>query len=151
MNKFYIRDNEETSMKNQHDEYMPHASWLARKFWWLYALCIGLMLFGAINAFAQTARTAVITFTRPVDYTDGTPIASSTAVTYVVYQGARGATKVKVGTISATTATISTGLQPGETCWQVSAVANGIESALSSEGCKTFTFPAPNVVTITVT
>lgn len=103
-------------------------------------------------AHAQTARTATITFTRPVTYTDGSVLPAGVSVSYKVYQGAKGSTsKTVVGTITSTATTVSTGLQPGETCWQVSAVANGVESALSNEGCKTFAFPAPDIVTITVT
>lgn len=101
---------------------------------------------------AQTTRTATVTFTRPTAYVDGTPIATGTTVTYNVYQGARGSTsKARVATITATATTINTGLQPGETCWQISAVANGVESALSNEACKTFAWPATEAVTITVT
>lgn len=103
-------------------------------------------------AHAQTARSATITFTRPTQYTDGTTIPTGTAITYNVYQGARGSTtKTRVGTITATATTINSGLQPGETCWQVATVANGVESTLSNEGCKTFPWPATESVTITVT
>ena len=121
--------------------------------WYALALLIAMSaVFWAKHAFAQTPRTATITFTRPTTYTDGTPIAAATTVTYGVYQGAKGSTsKPKVATITSTATTISTGLQPGETCWQVSAIANGVESALSNEACKNFAFPAPDVVTITVT
>lgn len=101
---------------------------------------------------AQTsARTAMITFTRPTQYTDGTAIAEGTEVTYHVYQGARGTDKPRVATITATATTINTGLQPGETCWQVTAIANGVESAMSNEACKTFEWPATEAVIITVT
>lgn len=100
---------------------------------------------------AQEPRTATITFTRPAQYTDGTDIAAATVVTYNVYQGARGSTKTQVATITATATQINTGLAPGETCWQVTAVANGVESGLSNEGCKTFAYPATQTVIITVT
>lgn len=103
-------------------------------------------------AHAQTARTAVITFNKPTKYKDGTDIALGTVVTYGVYQGAKGATKTKVATITGTATTINSGLQPGETCWQVATVANGKESTeLSNEACKTFDWPATEAVTITVT
>lgn len=114
-----------------------------------------LILLGSLVSFAglaQTTRTATITFSKPTQYEDGTPIAAGTTVTYKVYQGARGSTsKTQVATITATATTINTGLQPGETCWQVSAVANGVESALSNEACKMFAYPATEAVTITVT
>lgn len=113
----------------------------------LIAMLIGLH----VSLAAAQTRTATITFTRPTKYVDGTDIAAGTTVTYNVYQGAKGATKTKVATISATATTINTGLQPGETCWQVTAVANGVESAMSNEACKTFPWPATEPVTITVT
>lgn len=101
---------------------------------------------------AQTPRTATISFTKPTKYSDGTDIAASTVVTYNVYQGAKGSTtKAKVGTITGTTTTINSGLQPGETCWEVTTVANGVEGVKSNEGCKTFAFPATDAVVITVT
>lgn len=103
-------------------------------------------------AHAQTARTATITYTRPTQYTDGTTLGASVAVSYKVYAGAKGSTnKTVIGTVTTTATTINTGLPPGETCFQVSAIANGAESALSNEACKTFPFPAPETVTITVT
>jgi hypothetical protein len=92
------------------------------------------------------------TLTAPTQYTDGTTIASSAAISYRVYQGAKGSTsKALVGTITSTSTTINSGLQAGqEYCWQVTAVINGVESAQSNEGCKSFAFPTPNAVTITV-
>lgn len=100
---------------------------------------------------AQTPRTASISFVRPTHYVDGTVVAEGTVLTYNVYQGPRGANKPQVATITATTTTISTGLQPGETCWQVTVIANGKESAPSNEACKTFEWAATETVTITVT
>lgn len=111
---------------------------------------MGVSLWLAV-ANAQTARSATISFTRPTQFTDGTTIPTGTTITYNVYQGARGSTsKTRVGTITGTSTTINSGLQPGEYCWQVTTVANGAESALSNEGCKTFAFPT-EAVTITVT
>lgn len=116
----------------------------------LAIMAISLAL-GIANAQTAPARTAEVTFARPAKYTDGTTLPTTVAVTYNLYQGARGSTtKPKVGTISTTGTTISSGLLPGETCWQVSTVANGIESALSNEACKTFPWPATEVITITV-
>jgi hypothetical protein len=112
---------------------------------------VALLLFVGVVASAQTPRTATITFTRPTAYTDGTPVATSTALSYKVFQGAKGSTsKALVGTITATNTTISSGLQPGETCWQIVVVANGVDSAASGEACKTFSFPPTEAVTITV-
>lgn len=103
-------------------------------------------------ALAQTPRTATITFTAPTEYTDGAAITSGTAISYRVFQGTKGSTsKTLVGTITSTSTTINSGLQPGETCWQVKTVINGVESVASNEACKTFAFPTPNTVVITVT
>lgn len=136
-------------MTGQHKD----SSWLASTALVLLLLAgAAAMLFVTYKAMAQTPRTATITFTRPTQYTDGSALGSAITVTYNVYQGAKGSTsKPKVATITSTATTVSSGLQPGETCWQISAVANGVESALSNEGCKTFAFPAPETVTITVT
>jgi hypothetical protein len=104
----------------------------------------------AFVASAQTTRTATIAFARPAKYVDGTDIAAATAITYNVFQGAKGGTKVKVGEITGTSTTVNSGLQPGEVCFQISATANGVESARSNEACKSFAFPATETVTITV-
>jgi hypothetical protein len=115
------------------------------------SIVAAILLTFAFAATAQTPRTATITFSRPTSYTDGTPIASTTALSYKVFQGAKGSTsKTLVGTITATSTTINSGLQPGETCWQVVVTANGVDSAQSNEACKTFAFPPTDTVTITV-
>jgi hypothetical protein len=107
------------------------------------------LLFVALPAIAQTPRTATITFDAPTTYTDGSLIESP--ISYFVYQGARGATKPQVATITGTSTTITTGLQAGqEYCWEVTAVVNGVESARSNEACKSFPLPVPSAVTITV-
>jgi hypothetical protein len=153
MNKHYISDLDEPT----NAELGIKPSWTLDRILGAVLIAIGicfalgLMLY-AKTADAQTPRAAVITFTKPTEYTDGTPIAASTTLTYNVYQGAKGSTsKAKVATITATATTINSGLLPGETCWQVSVVANGVESALSNEACKTFAWPAAETVTITVT
>jgi ABC-type phosphate transport system substrate-binding protein len=100
---------------------------------------------------AQETRSARITFAKPTQYVDGSTIPAAVVVTYNVYQGEKGQPKVQVATIGNSPATISTGLQAGkEYCWEVTAVANGIESARSNEGCKSFPFSAPEPVIITV-
>lgn len=114
-----------------------------------------IMLFAALLAasvvsIAQSAPTATISFAAPTKNTDGSAIAGT--LTYNVYQAIKGGTKVKVGTITATSMTVTAGLAAGvEYCWDVTAVANGQESAHSNEGCKAFAFPVPNTVVITVT
>lgn len=102
-------------------------------------------------ASAQAARTATISFAAPTTRTDGSTISGT--LSYEVWQSLKGGTKVKVGTINNTTATISTGLQGGkEYCWHVVAVeAGGGSSVPSNEACKAFDLSAPNSVTITVT
>jgi hypothetical protein len=109
-----------------------------------------LLLTFACVASAQTPRTAVISFTRPTQYVDGSPVATSTALSYRVLQGPKGGAKTAVATITGTSTTVTSGLQPGETCWQIVVVANGVDSAPSNEACKTFAFPAAEAVTITV-
>jgi hypothetical protein len=114
----------------------------------LIALCLCVIVAAPVQA--QEVRSAVIAFERPTHYVDDLPIPASAVLTYAVYQGARGGTKTRVGTITSTGTTITSGLLPGETCWQVTATANGVESARSNEACKTFAFPATQTVTITV-
>jgi hypothetical protein len=138
-------NDEESEMEVQH-------TWFVRKFWWLYALLIGVMLFGVVQlTYAQAARTATITFVAPTTRTDGSTITGT--LSYEVWQGLKGGTKAKAGTINNTSTTISTGLQGGrEYCWYVIAVeAGGGSSAPSNEACKAFSLSEPNVVTITVT
>jgi hypothetical protein len=114
-------------------------------------LILAALLLAAFPALAQTARTATISFARPTAYVDGTSLGSSVAVSYRVYQGVKGSTsKSLVGTVTSTSTSVTSGIPPGETCWQVGVVANGVESALSNEACKTFAFPSPETVIITV-
>lgn len=121
----------------------------------IIAIAAAALALCAASAYAAEApaRVATLSFDRPTHYEDNTPIpASGVAVSYNVYQGAKGsATKAKVATITETGVTINTGLAPGETCWEVTAVANGKESARSNEGCKVFEFSPPRAITITVT
>ena len=111
-----------------------------------------LMLIGACRVVqAQEPRIATITFHAPTKYTDGTPIEPGTEISYRLYQGEQGEDKQHVATISTTSTTVQTGLQPGKTyCWEVTAVINEQESARSNEGCKTFDHLVPEAVTITV-
>lgn len=126
--------------------------------WFLiYLICVALglaalALIGYASAAEAPARSATITFAAPTQYTDGSAIASGTAITYRLYQGEKGQTKTQVATLSTTATTVSTGLQGGkEYCWEVTAVINGQESARSNSACKAFAFPVPETVTITVT
>ena len=108
---------------------------------------LALSLMAAASAFA--ANQAVISFSAPTTYSDGTPI--TLPLSYGVWQGLQGATKTKVATVTTTTATVTTGLLSGKTyCWQVDASDGAQTSALSNEACKTFPPAVPNAVTITV-
>lgn len=81
----------------------------------------------------------------------GSPLAAGVSLSYKLYQGIKGQAKVAVATITSNSQAVTTGLQAGsEYCWQVSAIANALESALSTEACKAFPFSAPGTVTITV-
>lgn len=120
----------------------------------LFLLTIAALLAFMVmrTAGAQTlTRSAKIEFVATTMFTDGDPI--TTTVSYEIYQGLKGAPKSKVGTISTTTATVSTGLLAGkEYCWHVVAVVAGYPpSDPSGEKCKSFPLPQPNTVTITVT
>lgn len=115
----------------------------------ILAVCFGLTIWGL--ALAQVSRDAKLTYAAVSQTVDGDPVTG--AVTYNVYQGAKGAankTKVKTG-LTALTSTV-TGLPTGETCFNVTAqtVVNG-ESAFSQEACKSFAVGKPAAVqTLTV-
>jgi hypothetical protein len=111
------------------------------------------MLIGFLTplAIAQVVtRTATINWTAPTQNEDGSPITD--ALTYNLYQGAQGSTtKPRVATGLTTGSRVVSGLPAGTVCFEVTAVnSRGGESAKSNEACKSFPFPAPNAVTITV-
>lgn len=113
-----------------------------------------LLLFCATIAKAQAANTATITFSPSTLYTDGTAYPGGAVVSYNLWQGLKGATRVKVGTVTSG-GSISTGLLTGaEYCWDVTTVVTtggvSAESAHSVAACKKFD-GTPSVVTITVT
>jgi hypothetical protein len=104
-------------------------------------LALSLALVAAIPAYA--ANQAVLAWTAPTTYEDGTPIGAG--LTFNVYQGLQGAAKVKGPNVSATTVTINTGLLSGKTyCWNVTSALNSLESVPSNEACKTFPQSAPS-------
>ena len=152
MNRHYVYD-EETPMTTQRD-----SNWLAAA-GLLLLLVIGAlaMLFVTYKAVAQSQpRTATITFTAPTTRTDGTNITG--ALSYELYQGLKGAAKVKVSTFTGSATTVSTGLVGGsEYCWAIVALeaGNSTPSAMSTDSptglnCKKFDQSGPNTVTITV-
>ncbi|HEY4355636.1 MAG TPA: hypothetical protein VGN16_07820 [Acidobacteriaceae bacterium] len=124
---------------------------------WILGYLVAVILALSVLAFAASRadaaappNTATITFSAVTTYTDGTAIAGP--VTYNVYQGAKGSTaKVKVGTITTINTSVSSGLLTGqEYCFEVTAVAGGVEGDHSNEGCKKF-IGTPGTVVITVT
>lgn len=99
------------------------------------------------------APVATISFTAPTISVDGvTPLALP--LTYNLYQSETSATEVKVASaLAGLTIPVTTGLLAKQTFyWKVSVTdANGLESALSAEVCKTFPGVAPGtVINITV-
>jgi hypothetical protein len=150
VNKYYTHD-EETTMTTEPIEPDNRSARV------LLLILIGTALLFAAgllyfhDALSQTtARTATISFTAPTTRTDGSTITGT--LSYEVWQGLKGGTKAKAGTINNTTTTITTGLQGGrEYCWYVIVVEAGFTSVPSNEACKAFDLSSPNTVTITVT
>lgn len=142
---------EEIPMTTQRD-----SNWLAAAAL-LVLLVIGAlaMLFVTYKAVAQSQpNTATITFSPSTQYTDGTPYPSNAVVSYSLWQGLKGAPRVKVGSVTSGGA-ITTGLVTGnEYCWDVTTVVSiggvATESAHSVAACKKFD-GVPSVVVITVT
>ena len=91
---------------------------------------------------ATGTGTATWTWSAPLAYTDGTPIASGTAITYNQYLGTAGpgseaSTASQTGITALTVQT--SGYSAGMTvCAQITAVIGGKESVKSNEACKTF-------------
>jgi hypothetical protein len=113
-------------------------------------LAVLLLFFGAV-ASAQAPRQAVIQYTAVTTRTDGS--STTGAISYEVWQGIKGATKIRIGTITSLQTTIDTGLLGGtEYCWHIVVVeaGNAVKSAPSTEACKAFPQSGPNTVTITV-
>lgn len=95
---------------------------------------------------ALAANTATLTWGAVTTNTDGSAISGT--VTYNVYQtpcgSTSGGTQLANG-ITALIYTVSAGLTDGTTvCFNVTAVAGGIESAYSAQGSKTFPAGVPN-------
>lgn len=100
----------------------------------------------------SVGQTSVVTWAATTTYVGGTAIPSGTAVTYNVYesQQANGAcsytSSPAVTGVTALTWTTPAYTSPGVYCYAVSAVAGGMESALSSSVTATVTNPVPNGV-----
>lgn len=103
------------------------------------------------NGTAGASPTASISFTPPTLNTDGTAVA--TPLTYNLYQSTTAGAETKVASaLKGSPISVTTGLTPNSTVYFKISVtdANGKESALSNEGCKTFPASVPGTVTITV-
>lgn len=109
---------------------------------------IGMASIGGCNsilpsAHGQVANTSAIwTWTAPKDFTSGTPIPSTDAITYDVFVGTAGKSSESLTPV-ATGITADTwtghGYAPGSVvCGVVTSVVNNIESAPSNEACKAF-------------
>ena len=108
---------------------------------------IALLAFAPLAALAGTANLA---WTAPTLNTDGTAITAP--LSYKVYGGVQGSAKAVLATVSALAYTHSTAPNGVTYCYQVSAVAGGVESALSAEGCKVMPPAVPNPPTnLTIT
>lgn len=111
-------------------------------------------------AYAQTtcavgasgvAPTASINFTPPTLNTDGSSVV--TPLTYNLYQSTSTGTEIKVASaLKGSPISVSTGLTSKTTFYfKVSVTdANGNESSLSNEVCKTFPASVPGTITITI-
>lgn len=115
-------------------------------------ILFAVLLLIASQAFA--VEPAVITFTAPSKYTDGSDIPAGTAMSFNIYQGLQGQPKTKIATITATGTTVTTGLLPGSTyCFAATAVIGGIESAPSPDttsSCKLTPLLVPGSIVVTV-
>ena len=146
MNRNYIREDDDMA----NDFYIPQLS-RAQKI--AIAILVSALLVAGVMAVAnaQAANTAVITYQAATTRTDGSTMTG--AVSYEIWQGLKGATKTKIGTITSLQTTLTTGLLGGnEYCWYVITreAGNANPSAPSNEACKAFPIAAPNTVTITV-
>lgn len=104
-----------------------------------------------VNGSSGAPPTASISFTIPSLNTDGTPIVGP--LTYNLYQATTSGSETKVASaLKGSPITVTTGLAPKTTVYFKISVtdANGQESALSNEVCKTFPASVPGTVTITI-
>lgn len=156
MNRNYVREDDDMTTQQQISNDFEDATRFARGL----VFALGAMLLLVLAAWgaaanAQAVNTATITFQASTAYTDGTAYPTGAVVTYDLYQGIKGATRVKVGTVTSG-GSITTGLLTGnEYCWDVVTVlkvgtASAIESDHSLAACKNFA-GKPGVVIITVT
>lgn len=95
-------------------------------------LLLVLLTLIASCAIAQTVTTSnTLSWTAPTTNTDGSTITGT--LTYNVYQGAKGGAFTK--TASAVTGSSTTVTTTAGSCFAVTSVAQGSESALSNTAC----------------
>lgn len=108
-----------------------------------YAQSAPVCVVGAVGG----PTTATLTFNAPTTNVDGTAIA--TPLTYNLYQSVTSTAETKVASaLKGSPIAVTTGLAAKTTFyWKVSVTdANGVESALSAEVCKTFPASPPGTV-----
>jgi hypothetical protein len=128
---------------------------------WIRAMLAATLLAGVTLGIAQTpaSNTATWTWAPPTEYSDGTPIASGTVITYNVYTGSVSGeeSSIPAWTGTALTATTS-GYADGSTVYgNVTACVVPVGgtsptdcSPHSNEASKNFPLPAPVAPTLAV-
>lgn len=121
------------------------------KFFLIHALFV---LAAMATCAVQAAEPAVISFTAPTKYSDGSDIPTGTQMSFNIYQGLQGQVKVKIATITTTGTTVTTGLVPGSTyCFAATAVIAGVEGAQTPDtatSCKLTPLLVPGSIVVTV-
>jgi hypothetical protein len=103
-------------------------------------------------AYGQTpTNTQKVSWVAPTQYTDGTTIPSTVALTYNVYAKLGGAAETKIRA-AITGTSITAGAYPvGQSnCYTITVLANGVESARSAEACAVVQALATKAVTTVV-
>lgn len=126
----------------------------------LYAIMGALIAYAVMVAFDDVANAATppqanVSWNAPTTYVDGSPITSTSPITYQLYIGSSGKEAKFGAPISNSTSMTVSSLPVSGTQWcaQVSAIVAGVESALSTEACTVVPFPTPNspiVITIVI-
>ena len=93
------------------------------------------------SAHGATTPTYTVTWSAPTKYTDQTTIAG--AITYQLYVGASGQEMRYKTPVTAPPYVLVPTPGPGQTCVQVTATVNGVESIRSAEVCATVPLPPP--------
>jgi len=106
-------------------------------------LSVILAIVGIVDmiAMAATPQTYTITWTASSQNIDNSPIVG--AITYQLYVGPAGQEMKWGNPVTAPPYILSPTPAPGETCVQVTATVNKVESARSLEACATVAPPTP--------